>query len=786
MTKYTGLKAAMSTPMGRAFTSALPLMALAIPAHAQAQTAQNTASVSAPAGAIEIDPSNNTVTDTDTVLAALVATNDDATGVDGSAGAANVLNILGNDTTNGVTSTTGDVTITVADGSTVPPELTFDPATGSVGVAAGTPAGTYSFEYTICETANPTNCQTATVSITVAPPVITADDDSVTAVNGTDGAADVLDVLDGDTLNGTPVTAGDVIVTVTTPADPINSGPVPTLDPATGLISVPEGTPAGDYTITYQICDPVNPAVCDEGVATVNVIPAEIVADDDAVSGVDGTAGGTAVNVLDGDTLGGTQAPLDDVTLSVVTPATPIDGGPVPALDPATGDVIVPPGTPAGTYTITYEVCEVLNPTNCDQAVVTVVVDAPAIIADADSVGGVNGADGAADVLDVLDGDTLNGTPITAGDVTLTVDTPATPINGGPVPILDTTSGLVSVPAGTPAGDYTITYQICDPVNPSNCDTAEATVTVEPPAIVADADSVTAIDGTSGANDVLDVLDGDTLNGVQVTLADVDVSVLSPATPINGGPVPTLDPATGQVSVPAGTPAGTYEITYQICETLNPANCTTAIATVEVDALEITADPDSVTGADGVNGGAGILDVLDGDTIGGDPATPANVVLTVVTPATSIDGGPVPTLDPATGLVDLPAGTPAGTYEIVYQICDPLNPANCVTETATVVVAPSVDLSITKTNGADAVTSGDTITYTLVVSNAGPDAATGAVVSDTPGAGLTCPATNVVTISGDGIPAGSFTISDLTTTGITLGTLGDGQSATITYTCTVN
>ena len=64
--------------------------------------------------------------------------------------------------------------------------------------------------------------------------------------------------------------------------------------------------------------------------------------------------------------------------------------------------------------------------------------------------------------------------------------------------------------------------------------------------------------------------------------------------------------------------------------------------------------------------------------------------------------------------------------------------------------------------------------------------ATGAVISDTPGAGLTCPAGNPVTFSGAGIPAGSFTIGNLTGAGIALGTLGNGQSVTVTYSCQVN
>src|SRR6185436_13024996 len=42
------------------------------------------------------------------------------------------------------------------------------------------------------------------------------------------------------------------------------------------------------------------------------------------------------------------------------------------------GSVDVAPGTASGTYQLTYRICEVLNPTNCDTAVVRVTVVAPA------------------------------------------------------------------------------------------------------------------------------------------------------------------------------------------------------------------------------------------------------------------------------------------------------------------------------------------------------------------------------------------------------------------------
>ena len=115
---------------------------------------------------------------------------------------------------------------------------------------------------------------------------------------------------------------------------------------------------------------------------------------------------------------------------------------------------------------------------------------------------------------------------------------------------------------------------------------------------------------------------------------------------------------------------------------------------------------------------------------------------------------------------------------------DPTNDGNDLTESVT--VARVADLVVTKSNGADDVTSGSSTTYSIVVTSAGPDPITGAIVTDTPGAGITCEATAPVTITGDGVPAGSFTFADLSGAGIVLGTLSTGQSTTLSYSCQVN
>ena len=50
--------------------------------------------------------------------------------------------------------------------------------TGQVDVAAGTAAGSYAFDYRICELLNPANCDTASVTVTVGAAAIDAQVDA--------------------------------------------------------------------------------------------------------------------------------------------------------------------------------------------------------------------------------------------------------------------------------------------------------------------------------------------------------------------------------------------------------------------------------------------------------------------------------------------------------------------------------------------------------------------------------------------------------------------------------
>ncbi|MGH8029589.1 MAG: SdrD B-like domain-containing protein, partial [Arenimonas sp.] len=142
---------------------------------------------------------------------------------------------------------------------------------------------------------------------------------------------------------------------------------------------------------------------------------------------------------------------------------------------------------------------------------------------------------------------------------------------------LDASTGAVNVAAGTPAGTYSLVYRICEALNPTNCDTATATVTVAAAPIDAVDDAGSVAMGPSAVTAVANVLVNDTLNGAAATLANVTLAQISTS---NAGV--TLDATTGAVNVAAGTPAGTYTLVYRICETLNPTNCDTATVTVTV------------------------------------------------------------------------------------------------------------------------------------------------------------------------------------------------------------
>ena len=512
---------------------------------------------------------------------------------------------------------------------------------------------------------------TATQTRTITLVNIDAVNDTFTVTHGLVATTTTDSVLNNDKVGTRTATIGTVSLTVITPAVGAAGSATPTLN-ANGTVTVPAGTKSGTYYIGYRICSTVaSISVCDTATATVVVDNPTITADPDTFTITTGTS---TKSVLDNDKIGTATATTNTVSISVVTGATPKQPGTnTPTLD-SDGKVTVPNNTPAGTYTIVYQICDKLNSGNCATTTATVVVGTPTITADPDTFTITTGTS----TKSVLDNDKIGTATATTNTVSISVVTGATPKQPGTnTPTLDS-DGKVTVPNNTPAGTYTIVYQICDKLNSGNCATTTATVVVGNPTITADPDTFTITTGTSTKS----VLDNDKIGTATATTNTVSISVVTGATPKQSGTnTPTLD-SDGKVTVPNNTPAGTYTIVYQICDKLNSGNCATTTATVVVGTPTITADPDTFT----ITTGTSTKSVLDNDKIGTATATTNTVSISVVTGATPKQPGTnTPTLD-SDGKITVPNNTPAGTYTIVYQICDKLNSGNCATTTATVVV----------------------------------------------------------------------------------------------------
>ena len=600
-------------------------------------------------------------------------------------------NVLDGGTVNGgsqsatVTGSNPTVQITVTStptGSVVP---RLDPSTGIVQVPPTTPNGVYTISYNICTTATPTSCVSRTTVITVGnssattTPTVTPDDVTASVTTNSVVPGTIGNILTNDrvgTGSATAGTGGNVTIRVThTPTTPN----APVLNPATGSVTVSGNTPAGVYTIGYQVC---NGAKCATGTVTVTVpqlLP--------NVPNVSITHSGTATttrNVLDGATVnGGSQSATvtgANPTVQITVTSTPT-GSVVPRLDPSTGIVMVPPTTPNGVYTISYNICTTATPTSCVTGTTTITVAnvTPTVTADnftantntRTTVPGVIG--------NVLTNDRVGSRSATAGtggNVTINIThTPTTPN----APVLHPATGSVTVSSNTPAGVYTIGYQVC---SGSSC--ASGTLTVTVPQLLPNVPNV-SITHSGTATTTGNVLDGGTVNGgsqsATVTGSNPTVRITITSTP-TGSVVPVLNPSTGIVQVPPTTPNGVYTISYNICTTATPTSCVSRTTTIVVGNVTPTVRPDGFTATTTTsNVVPGVIgNILTNDNIGGASAT-TNLVTIRITHTPTTPNAPV--LNPATGSVTVSSNTPAGVYTIGYQVC---LGSSCASGTLTVTV----------------------------------------------------------------------------------------------------
>jgi uncharacterized delta-60 repeat protein len=198
------------------------------------------------------------------LITSIIANNDSGTALNGLASTP-ITNVLTNDTFNGNPATFSNVTLSFT--SSTHSGITLNTLTGAVNVSAAVPVGTYTLNYQICQTTSLSNCDNATVTITVNPQTIDAVNDnfSGTPIDYLTGGV-TPSLLTNDIVNGAAANPADVILTLTN-----NGGVAGASINANGGINIPVGTLMNTYTLQYSICLISNPSICDTASVIVTV-----------------------------------------------------------------------------------------------------------------------------------------------------------------------------------------------------------------------------------------------------------------------------------------------------------------------------------------------------------------------------------------------------------------------------------------------------------------------------------------------------------------------------------
>lgn len=269
----------------------------------------------------------------------------------------------------------------------------------------------------------------------------------------------------------------------------------------------------------------------------------------------------------------------------------------------------------------------------------------------------------------VMYNDLINGSTFTYTDVTLTViDNPYSSFFSINTDITSPDYGFVNFYTNI-FGEYTITYQICETANPTNCDIGYVTIyNYESPVIC--------------------YPDDFTMNPISNTIGGTTNSVLNNDFYCNNlfydNISITGDSSTGinfdnygSVVVQIGATPGFHILNYTACPYIT-SNCGSSYAVIYVFGdSNIIANYDNFSSPNYPNTTT-TASVLDNDTLNGAPVTLSNVTLTPL----NVPEGFTLNANGTIGIGDVSEGT----YNIPYQICDSSNPSSCYVNYAYVVV----------------------------------------------------------------------------------------------------
>ena len=591
------------------------------------------------------------------------------------------VDVLHNDKVDGnpATPTNVDITIPIDGGLT---GITINPATGKIKIPTDATPGAYDITYQICVKGATAPCDTAKVRIIVTEdvvptPTINANDDPETQV----AKGGVVDVLSNDRVNGDPATAANVDITIA------NDGGLTgvTADPATGKIKVPDNATPATYDVEYRICVKGATSPCDTAKAKITVTPdatpsRPIKAVDDDFGKVPNTVDYTTTNTVFStgvDTLEGVPGILSPERDVVLTPgAQPHENI---TMNP-NGSITVKRGTPKGTYTYEYTICQKDVPTNCDTAKVSFEVIEAHIFAKDDGVWEV-GTEGAL-TPSILNNDILGER---VGIAPSEVDIQQTQGEA----VVDKTlmekneDGRISVKKNIPEGTYTYHYTITEKANRANF--SKAKVIIKVVSFSAQDDEFNITNDKTKEFKTESVLKNDELNKKK-NPSPVDDVILTKGEAKDAERNPTnalTMNEDGTITIAPNTPDGVYTYTYTICKKSAQTECKSAEAVIKLlPALianddDFTANPINPLVKEGIAG-----NVLDNDRYADGNALE------------HLDKVKIETLDnqntnvriEQNGNVVIPQGAPAGEYTLTYSLCMKDHPSICAEAKVKIVI----------------------------------------------------------------------------------------------------
>ncbi len=189
---------------------------------------------------------------------------------------------------------------------------------------------------------------------------ISANADHGNAINSNVGGIAFSNVLSNDLLNGQIALASQVNLTFVSAS---HSGI--TLDGSNVMVA--SGTPPGNYTLTYQICDLTDLTKCAQATVNVTVTSSQIIAENNTYEYQCSTAG-ILGNILNNDTLNGALCHSNEVRISIESPLNPN------IIVDASGNISVTNELAVGHYDLEYKISSIVNPNNFDLATIGITI----------------------------------------------------------------------------------------------------------------------------------------------------------------------------------------------------------------------------------------------------------------------------------------------------------------------------------------------------------------------------------------------------------------------------